>query len=747
MKRTAALPVLVLSALGSGLITACDESSDAVTTPLGAVAIYSPASGEVPLPNDLLFSGSVDGTLNAPSPTDPSQQGLFDAINALDGWSTTAPIAIAFSESIDPASVTGNVRVFEVSTAGLTLGNAVTGITSELTFGVDFVASAAPSGGSIAILPLTPLAPASNYMVVVTNGVLDADGAPAQRSIVYDLASETEPLDPDDPLAALQPLIGAMQAAAAGAGIAADDIIVSFTFQTQSIGSVLGTVTNLVAGAEATVISGLCGALPIDCTDTSADPNLVASVQNFQAVPTVTTFLDTVDVFQGELTLPYFLTAATAGGTLESDLTQDPTPLGTWWNSRFDWIAPGIDDPNHVTGTNSLPATTGQETIPVLVSVPKTPKPVDGWPVVIFQHGIGGNRAALLGFAGLQEVDPGVFAQVLAQTSIADAFAALGFACIAIDLPLHGLDSVIADLFAGYETSADALRERTFGLDLLDNVIGTPNPAGDGFADASGAHFINLTSLRTTRDNNRQAVADLLYLLRELPNIDLDGGGGDFDVSDVHFVGHSLGGIVGGVFLQYANTISTVQTASLGMAGGQLAYLLQGSANFGPVIDAGLGAFGLLPGTPEYDLFFVAAQSLADDADPINYAANLVSLGVGAPTTPIYLAEVVGELPTFLDDQTVPNSVATAPLAGTEPYISTLGLTSIESDTVGGPINGVVRFIRGSHGSFAFPSLTTVPEPELNAANAEMLLQMTEFATSGGTSLTLNDETIIDTGS
>ena len=764
MKRTAALSM----ALVGTLLGACDESSNAVSTPIGAVAIYSPSTGAIPLPNDLLYSGSTDGTLNAPAPSDPAQQGLFDAINALDGWSPTAPISIAFSEPIDPATVLpGAVRMFAVTTAGLSAGNAVTGIDSELTFGVDFVATATPDASAIALLPLSPLDPASNYMVVVTNAIKDAAGASAQRSIVYDLASDTAPLAADDPLKPLQGLIGAMQAAAGGAGIPKASIIVSFTFQTQDIGTVLGTVTSLVQGGEAAVIAGICGAAPVDCTDMSADPNLAASIGNFVELTTISTSLDQVRVYQGEMTIPYFLTAAAAGGTGQDDLTQDPTPLGTWWNSRFDWIAPGTDDPNNVTALNPLPATTGQVTIPVLVTIPKgAGKPPGGWPVAIYQHGITRNRTDLIGDAGLVEISTGVFADVLASTSVADAFALVNYACVAIDLPLHGIDSAglfgdpfPAELFAGYETAVDPLRERTFGIDLLDNFIGTPNPAGDGFADPSGIHFINLASLRTSRDNFRQAVADQLYLLSLVDQIDLVGGGGggpdgtpDLNGNDVHFVGHSLGAITGGVFLAYANTVRQVSSATLGMPGGQLAYLLQNSPNFSGTINGGLAAAGIFPGTPEYDLFFVAAQTVTADGDPLNYAP-LISPAAplppgGASPTPILAFEVIGEPPTFLPDQTVPNSAPTAPLAGTEPYFTALGLTSIQADVPAGPpIFGAVRYIRGAHQSLPFPSLTTVPVATLDDVNMEMLNQAVEFAVSDGTQVTLVDETVIDTGS
>jgi len=57
--------------------------------------------------------------------------------------------------------------------------------------------------------------------------------------------------------------------------------------------------------------------------------------------------------------------------------------------------------------------------------------------------------------------------------------------------------------------------ERTFDLDVVNNTTLAPGP--DGLIDPSGASFINLTSLLTSRDNTRQGVADLITLARSLP--------------------------------------------------------------------------------------------------------------------------------------------------------------------------------------------------------------------------------------
>ena len=79
-------------------------------------------------------------------------------------------------------------------------------------------------------------------------------------------------------------------------------------------------------------------------------------------------------------------------------------------------------------------------------------------------------------------------------------------------------------------------------------------------------------------------------------------------MSSVHFVGHSLGGIVGGVYLGVSS--AQVKTATLAMPGGKLSSLLIDSATFGPRITAALGASGLTPNTTLFNQFLRDVQKL-----------------------------------------------------------------------------------------------------------------------------------------
>ena len=186
---------------------------------------------------------------------------------------------------------------------------------------------------------------------------------------------------------------------------------------------------------------------------------------------------------------------------------------------------------------------TGTENVPLLITVPNAnsgrSKPEAGWPVVIFGHGITRNRCDAL--------------------AISATMASQGYVVVAMDHPLHGAvpdnpADACAPFYIENTPFAPIARERTFDVDLVNNATGAPGP--DGLRDASGTHQINLASILTSRDNTRQAEADLSILTLTIPTMDLDGNGSpDLDGSRIAYVGQSLGGIIGGVFMAVRGTI------------------------------------------------------------------------------------------------------------------------------------------------------------------------------------------------
>lgn len=712
------LPALVLAA---AFVTGCGGSSststavpapptlqpggDPVTDTL--TAVFDPSAGVIPFPNNLLLSGSGDLTLNIPvaDPTDFGDPQV--ALNALDGFGTVSPWTFSFTDPFDTATLRqgSSVRLFEVQFSFGTV--AVERIVRELTPGEDYVAvqsPADPSGQTVALVPLVPLSEMTGYMAVVTDDFTDPAGNPATPSQTYFLTKRTEPLitasgvstDPllDNATAqALEPLrqlVNTHENAAETFGIPRDNIILSWTATTQAITPVLNVVRSILGPTSSQLApSGLTTA---DVLPPGASPGIA-------------------DVFIGVTELPYFLGVPSA---------DNPTaPLTAFWEASPGNYVPPFDglglDPTstNVTVANPIPVEKDRQVVPILLTVPNQfsgqVRPAAGWPVVIFQHGITGNRSQAL--------------------ALADTMAAAGFAVISMDLPLHGITQTnvmdpaqpLAALYAGNTPfAALGANERTFDLDLQDNATGAPGP--DGQIDGSGAFFINLPSLLTSRDNIRQGQVDLSSLAINIPFMDIDADGlSDFDGSNIGFVGLSLGSIVGTGFMAVE---PTVNTAVLSVPGGGIPNLLNGSQSFGPVIRGGLQASGVEPGSPDFFQFLGAAQTVVDAADPINWARVVTQANA------ILLHQVAG-------DTVVPNAVDGAPLSGTEPLIRVMGLSPVTGsvqDPAG--ILGATRFTSGSHGSLLDPTANP-------AVTAEMQTQAASLLLSGGAAVQVNDTSVI----
>ena len=277
--------------------------------------------------------------------------------------------------------------------------------------------------------------------------------------------------------------------------------------------------------------------------------------------------------------------------------------------------------------------------------------------------------------------------------------------------------------------------ERTFDLDLVNNTTSAPGP--DGTTDTSGKHFINLNNLAVTRDNVRQSVADLFALFDSLNNMDYDTGGADFDMTKVYFIGHSLGAMVGTPFLALE---AGVRDAVLGMPGSGIAKLLDGSASFGPVIEAGLAAAGVVKGTADYESFMGAAQTLVDSGDPGNYTTGAAT-GRG-----LLLFEVIGDGGSSLPDQVIPINVMAdapagtipAPLSGTDPFAALLGLTRISSTTLSGADQlAQIRFTAGDHASLLDPT-------ENGTVTNVMQTAAVNFLVSDGSDVIVSDTDVVE---
>lgn len=768
---------ILSAAIATAMLAACSSGTNSpsvATTPptntggstvTGVItAQFDSALGLLPFPNNLLFGGSTDGTINAPAANPANFGDPAVALNALDGFSTVTPWSTTFSATIDPATVVAGktVRFFEVTRPSpVSIG--VNGVVRELVPNVDYVAAISKStevtaatqnngktGIRLAVVPLKPLDASSltstglslkTYMVVLTKGIKDLAGNDATPDTTYFIAkrtatlvngsctsvplnaTSTDPLLPVANACALEPvrqLVNAQEALAASKGIVPSDIILSWTATTQSVTPVLSAVRNIATARTSTIVktplnTGLLGlGLPA-----------------------------TADVYIGVTPVPYYLTApgvapeGSAAGTAASPAT---AVLTGFWRAKAGAYIPqfasaGLDPTStNLTLANPVPVRNSIQNVPVLMTVPNAAstqvKPSTGWPVVIYNHGITRNRTDML--------------------AISTTYASIGRAVIAIDQPLHGVDNTSPFYIEG-TPFAPIASERTFDVDLLNNTTGANG--ADGKVDTSGAHFINLGSLLTSRDNNRQAQADLIQLVKNLSVMDIDGDGlPDFDVTKIAYTGQSLGSInlIPAMALE-----TTVNVGVLNVGGGGIAQLLNGSPTFGPRIRAGLAAgAGISPGTSSFDQYFTVTQTVIDAADPINWAKAL-----GASDR-ILFQEVVGSVPASdpscalttangtpiagapangCPDAVIPNTVPGAPLSGTEPLVAAMGLSPITATTQNANgIKGIVRFTKGDHGSLLSPAKDA-------ATTVEMQTEMASMVASGGAAVQVTNTSVIKT--
>jgi len=625
-------------------------------------ANFVPLSGVLPYPTDLYFSGSTDGTLNSPvTPFLPNAA----AINALDGYSTNASATARFSAPIDPATVSAaTVFVIEVDVDNAT--KATVGFRRLLVYGTDFTARVAPTvdsgGATLEIVPLKPLTPSTGatnvgYLVVLTNGLHDTSGNAATPDRDYLTILQALPT-----CAALTGsmngicLLTGAQLQLTGAvlgGAVAGSAVLTFSFSTEATADTMNI-------AAALAQPGPIGVVPTGLNLQMLNP----------ALPPI------ADVYVGQLEIPYY---------------HDPAnPLSGHWDAAPG--GPGVPSTN-LTRFNPVPVAKATLDIPLFVTVPNVAsghaKPANGWPVVIFQHGITGNRTQAAAIAG--------------------AYASQGFVVAAIDIPLHGITDTTSPL---YQAGA----ERTFDLDLVNNSTGATGP--DGVIDPSGSYFINLTSLLTTRDNLREGAIDIVQLSKSLPGLDVDGDTvGDIDASRIHFSGISLGAIIGTI--ANAVPISTV-SAYLNVPGGGLPYLLRESQAFGPTINAGLAAKGLQPNTTLYEQFFRDAQTAVDAGDPLNFIAATVA------AKPVLVTQV-------LNDAVIPNT-ATQRFINAAPFVKT---ATPGFNLVAAGMGTWVHFTSGSHSSLLSPAASL-------AVTTEMQTHAASLAASGGAAFAITNPAILE---
>lgn len=758
------LVTATLSLLLCGLLAACGGSNkQKAPEPTGAEAFvagthprFDPVISDLPFNTDLIFAkaATTDGTADVGTPSDTVRATL----NGLDGFSTSAFFDVMVDGSVDSTTVLPMKTVFllELNTGGKDALNPanIVGISGAATFDTRVVSLDGGTNNVIRIRPTLPLKSKAKYLVFLTNDIKDAGGKALTRSWTYNALHDSSYSILDSLVPVRSAILGwetlasSFLVATTGASSAAavDKLILTYTFTTTDPQAPLIAMASPRAALAATQIAaGVPAATAIAGVSALDAGGLLSTPKQRPLKVSALTGIDmgllskgalagnVGKLFTGYIKLPYYQTAP---GSLPfgAFLTRAWTPDLTLAAAIKATVPADVDKSYNVTYRYPFAAKTSDESVPLQVTLPEAGwvpgyagslscgqiYAASGYPVVIYVHGITSDRTSGLALA-----------HTLASGCVAT---------VAIDLPLHGVAANNAFVTAlNVEKSqiipfaalygADAPHERHFNVAGPGGAPAPMNFATPTDSDGSGAHFTNLGYLLNTRDNNREAVIDLLNLNASLKGLDADfvqAQGAKLNLSNVNVVGHSLGGILGTVFTT-VNTVAIANDAKLGLASNlnpvrslvasvaatQVAQVLVNSASFAPVINSGLAKAGVNVGTSNYEKFMYAAQSAVDSGDPVNFAQLLSTLKI-----PVLVQQVK-------DDQVIPNSADSAPLTGTVALARLLGTTTLGlGETQLGL--GYVKLNAGDHGSLLRPS-SGAPQ-----VTAEMQTQVVSFVLGVG---------------
>jgi len=207
------------------------------------------------------------------------------------------------------------------------------------------------------------------------------------------------------------------------------------------------------------------------------------------------------------------------------------------------------------------------------LSVPSGPMPDSGWPVLLYGHGTGGSYIAFI------------------YKQVHERLGAAGVAVLCTDEPLHG-----------------------------------PRGPEPGIPPSSITFtFFNFLNPTAGINNIRQSVADKMALVKLARQFDVPASASPtgerirLDASRLAYMGHSLGGVTGGVFM---GAEPEVGAAVLSGAGGGLSLLfLDLPDELDPFMKVALRAIGFARGEilDDFHPITTLMQTFSEPGDPISY--------------------------------------------------------------------------------------------------------------------------------
>ncbi len=751
MRRSSSLALLGLPlalALGCG----GGGNPDAPLPPSGTVtstnmALFDPSTGTVPLPNVLATATATDPLAGrAPNtPMTPPEALAYVNLHEVGGSNAVsgvnAPIYIRFAGAVDATTVTpANVKVFQITPDSAGTENNPLGFTDVSgMFSYRYTAG----GTDLFLFPNFPLLPGTRYAYVVTNRVKDAaTGAPLGDSAFFEALKSTSALTGS--FAALEPIRANVTAGGqilfSGYAKVMDDLIAASattTIASRADISLMGRFITTAAGAisanTASPTSSGAVLLPME----SAIRKFAAGAtlgglpgKTWSNAATVTMVFNknggviTPDAYWQQVTGSASTTAPASVGIVaigtyaSADLNVDPVVAGA--NAATMDLnavtgaynpAAGVTQAFRDSSSNLLGFYHTDRSVNFVYIAPDpnlVARPANGYPLVIYQHGITSQKETVIALAG--------------------TLTAQGYALVAIDLPLHGQNALPT-----HTTGSQ------WGSDFM--AVGAPLATRTNMQEA----VLNLTRLElVVKTGGLSTALATAGFAANTPDITTS-------PSNIKFVGVSLGAIVGADYLASNTTLSTTgypytqstlnsdMKGLLNCPGGRLAYLIANSPAFGPAVNAGLAAVGINQGTPTYHGFFQVTQSIVDPMDPATLTTPLASglpsrlsgrVTVQEATSSAF--DAFGNTTSTDGDQVISNTytryfanalggravLGTTAAAAVAPNFSQVAYLANGAFTVGGTATAHAAGVVGT--PFMF-TLNPTPAPKVVSADASVL--------------------------
>ncbi len=304
--------------------------------------------------------------------------------------------------------------------------------------------------------------------------------------------------------------------------------------------------------------------------------------------------------------------------------------------------APFTAEGGNIVVTNDPP----REDVCLSLTVPKgTTMPAEGWPLVIFAHGTGGNFRS----------------HVRADVAGVLASANPNFAVLGIDQVVHG-------------------------------------PRRNGSMEAPENLFFNFANPDAARGNPLQGAADQLSLAKFAAALDLTANqtGGDaikVDPLKIYFFGHSQGSTQGSLALPFSDEMSAAVLSGNGASLMDALLTKTSPVDLVSVLPYALSDFTVVTTDRAHPVLSLLQQWI-DPSDPLNFARSITRDPIGTHP-PKHVFQTFGMGDTFSPPETMQIYALAGQLPHVTPDLSDLELTTVDPPAFGNIDVGGVYYTLG----------------------------------------------------